>query len=267
MDINLLVVNVGNSRLAIGVFSQGELTHVRRLTHDQRAEWQGALADAWGQLTGGPGGHGGAGNVAGAGVAGASVNPAANEAVEHLVMQATGQPVQWVGREIDLPIAVQGDAPGETGVDRVLGVAAAYEQIGKSCVVVDAGTALTVNCCDDKGNFLGGAIAPGAAMMLDALHNNTARLPAVTLAKPVDGIAKTTQEAMLQGVFHGARGLVKELAEAYAMQLGNWPEVICTGGDAELLFGGWELVHAVSPDLVLYGVALAYTEYYTKNPS
>ena len=111
-------------------------------------------------------------------VAGASVNPPLLEAVEHAAGLATGTAVQWVGRDLDLPIEVKTAVPSETGVDRILNIAAAYEQMGKACVVADAGSALTVDVCDDTGAFLGGAIAPGAGMMLNALHEKTAKITA-----------------------------------------------------------------------------------------
>ena len=79
------------------------------------------------------------------------------------------------------------------------------------------------------------------------------------------GIGRDTTHAILQGVHTGIRGMVKELVEGYATELGTWPELIATGGDAEKLFAGWELVHAVAPDLTLYGIALAYTEHHIKN--
>jgi type III pantothenate kinase len=144
-------------------------------------------------------------------------------------------------------------------------VAAAYEQMAKACVVVDAGTAVTVDCCNDTGDFLGGAIAPGARTMLQSLHEKTARLPQVELAVPSGAFGKNTREAMLQGVYHGVRGMVRELVEQYATELGNWPDIIATGGDAQMLFEGWELIHAVSPDLTLYGIALAFAEHHIKH--
>ena len=251
MDINLLVVSVGNSRVAVGAFVRGELVYTRRMPVTQREDFAGVVTEAWRHFGG-----------ESAEVAGASVNPAASEGVEHAVTRATGRDVQWVGREITLPIDVKTEKPQLTGVDRVLVTAAAFEQMNKACVVVDAGTAITVNACDDKGAFVGGAIAPGAGLMLAAMHEHTSRLPAVTLAKPTGMIGTGTESAMLHGVFYAARGLVKEVVENYATQLGTWPDIICTGGDAELLFGGWELVHAVSPDLLLYGIALAYTEHH-----
>jgi type III pantothenate kinase len=256
MDINLLVLNLGNSRLGIGVFSAGKLEKVSRLSLQDRASWQQSIKEAWSLIE----------DLDSPSVAGASVNPNLLEAVEHAAELATGTTVQWVGRDLDLPIEVKTDAPKETGVDRVLNVAAAYEQMGKACVVADAGTALTVDVCDDTGAFLGGAIAPGAGMMLKALHEHTAKLPLIDLDAPASpGIGRDTQQAILHGVHTGVRGMVKELVESYATELGNWPDLICTGGDAEKLFAGWELVHAVSPDLTLYGIALAYTEHHIKH--
>lgn len=255
MEINLLVLNAGNSRLSIGVFTAGELTYVHRVAHDQRSEWPARIAEAWEKVKG----------REGATVVGASVNPPLVESLEHAVEQATGQKVQWVGREIDLPIKVLTDEPTETGVDRVLNVAAAYEQMGKACVVVDAGTAVTVDCCNDAGEFLGGAIAPGASLQLAALHEHTAKLPEIPFAAPADVFGRSTHQAMLQGTYHGLRGMVKELAENYATELGFWPDIIATGGDAPKLFENWELIHAIAPDLTLYGIALAFTNHHIKH--
>src|SRR4051794_17029820 len=109
MDINVLVINVGNSRLAIGSFVSGELQYVKRLDIQQRSDFIGAIREAWNLIADKPD----------PGVCAASVNPPLIEAVEHAVSQATGQSVEWVGREIDLPIKVLTDSPKETGVDRV----------------------------------------------------------------------------------------------------------------------------------------------------
>jgi type III pantothenate kinase len=255
MDINLLVLNVGNTRLSIGVFVAGDLQFTTRIPHDNRADWEGRIADAWGRIEA----------KENAAVAGASVNPQMAKAIEQAVKKATGQGVEWVGDEIDLPIKVMTDEPQQTGVDRVVTVAAAHEQMGKGCVVVDAGTAISVDCCNDAGEFLGGSISPGLSMMLDALHEQTAQLPRVQFHAPSGTFGKSTEEAILHGVYHGVRGMVKELVENYATELGYWPDVIATGGDAAQLFEGWELIHAISPDLTLYGVALAYANHYIKH--
>ncbi len=254
MDINLLALNVGNSRLGIGVFVEGKLEYVSRVSHEQRADWPGKIADAWGRLA----------DRKDAAVAGAGVNPPLVESLEHVVEQVTKRKIEWVGRDLDVPMKVLTEVPEETGVDRVLNVAAAFEQMQKACVVVDAGTAITVDCCNDQGEFLGGAIAPGTALMMGALHEKTARLPLVTLEAPAGAFGRTTQEAIRLGVFHGVRGMVKELVENYATALGTWPDLIATGGDAQKLFEGWELAHAIAPDLIFYGIALAYVEHQAK---
>ena len=255
MEINLLVLNVGNTRLAMGAFIGGELQHVVRLPHGDRANWHGKISDLWPRIKTKP-------NAA---VAAASVNPAVSEPLEHLVNQITETKIEWVGRDIDLPIKNLTQQPQETGVDRILNMAAAYEQMSKACVVVDAGTAITINCCNDKGDFLGGAIAPGASMQLQSLHENTAKLPLVSLSIPDTPFGQNTQQAILHGVYHGIRGMVKELVENYATELGFWPDIIATGGDATILFEGWELIHAIAPDLTLYGIALAYANHYIKH--
>ncbi len=256
MDINLLAVNVGNSRVALGVFVSGELVWTERVAVTDTEGLTKALTRVYeGHLK----------NQEGAAVAGASVNAAAKVSVDSAVKAATGFDVEWVGSDLDVPIPVKTKEPKKTGLDRVLNIAAAYDVLGKGCLVVDAGTAVTVDCCSDKGEFLGGAIAPGVRLQLDALHTGTASLPTVELAAPAGTFGEDTASAIQQGVYHGIRGLVQHMAEAFALDLGVWPEVIATGGDAEVLFEGWELVHSVSPDLTLHGIAKAYADHYIKH--
>jgi type III pantothenate kinase len=255
MDINLLVVAFGNSRVQLGLFVGGELMQVRRLTHAEQPNFEGVVQELWGQIK----------DMENAEVAGCSVAPAVAEAWELIVEKVTGENVQWVGRDLDLPIKVTTKEPEKTGVDRVLVTAAAFEQLEKACVVVDAGTALTVNLCDNTGSLVGGAIAPGAQPMLESMHKQTAKLPEVKFEAPASDYGDDTESAMRHGVLQSLRGLVQSMAERWAERQGNWPEVIATGGDAAALFTDWEIVHAISPDLLLYGVALAYTKHHVKH--
>jgi type III pantothenate kinase len=255
MDINLLTLSLGNSRLAAGVFSGGELTHVVRVPVGNQAILGQTIAAAWKLIA----------QLARPAIAVASVNGPAEKMLGEIVLGETGQKPQWVGRELDLPINVLTEEPAKTGVDRVVNIAAAFEQLERACVVVDAGTAVTLDFCNDNGDFLGGAILPGTRMMLAALHEKTAGLPAVEFQVPQGTVGASTAAAMCQGVYHSIRGMVREIVENYATDLGRWPEVIATGGDAAMLFGGWEVIHAVSPDLTLYGVALAFTEHHIRN--
>ena len=255
MEINLVVLNVGNSRLSIAPLVAGEMGEVTRIPHAERNQWAAHVGPVWDRIK----------LRDNAAIVAAGVTPPMEQALEDAVEAATGRRVVWVGKDLDLPLKVLTEQPEQTGVDRVLNVAAAYEQIGNACVVVDAGTAITVDVCNDQGEFLGGAIAPGVRMQLESLHAGTAQLPQVEFAPPTHPIGDSTREAMLHGVFHGVRGMVKELAENYATELGRWPEIVATGGDAERLFTGWELIHAISPDLTLYGIALAYAEHHVKH--
>lgn len=255
MDINLMVVGVGNSRLAVGVFVAGELRHVRRLPVEITPDLPAQLAEIWKEIAG----------RENAEVAAASVVPALVEPLSTILRDVTGTTPQWVGTDIDLPMTVATKVPAKTGIDRVLVTAAAYEQLGKACVVVDAGTAVTVNLCNDSGALVGGAIAPGARTMLESLHQKTAKLPLISLTAPEGNFGDDTESAMLHGVVLSIRGLVQSLAERWAEEQGTWPEVIATGGDAHALFDGWEIVHAISPDLLLYGIGLAYANHHIRH--
>jgi type III pantothenate kinase len=255
MDINLLVVTVGNSRLSTGAFSAGELRSVGRSPLGDRSQSERILREAWNEIS----------SVDGRAAAAASVNPKLNSLVDELIEQIAGQSVQWVGSDLELPIEVSTQNPQQTGVDRILNVAAAFEQIGKACIVVDAGTAVTVDCCNDNGDFVGGAILPGVDMMIDALARGTAGVGKATFTVPNRAVGDSTDAAVSQGIYYAIRGLVKEVAENFAGELGQWPEIIATGGDAVRLFDGWELIHAISPDLGLYGVALAYANHHIRH--
>jgi type III pantothenate kinase len=255
MDINLLALGVGNSRLAVGVFAAGELRSVERIPISDRAQWQAAIARGWSTFAGV--------DVA---IAAASVNSPLDPQVEEAVQSIARQDLQWIGKQIDLPIGVETREPLKTGIDRILNVAAAYEQMNKACIVVDAGTAITVDCCNDNGDFLGGAIAPGVELMAQSLSTKTAGIGTVSYVIPPSGaFGNDTTSAVSQGIYHSIRGLVREVAENYATHLGQWPEIIATGGDAKLLFDGWELIHAIAPDLGLYGIALAYADHHIRH--
>ncbi|MEL7238428.1 MAG: type III pantothenate kinase [Planctomycetota bacterium] len=256
MDINLLVVDAGHSRLKLGVFEAGELIYTRRLGIDgaDRQNWVGVIEDAWKRL----GDNGGE-------VAGSASNIGIIDDVAKAIREATGKSTEWVGRDLDLPIDVKTDVPGKTGVDRVLNIAAAYEQLKKACCVVDVGTAVTVDFASDDGKFLGGVIAPGPRLMSASLHEVAPQLPVVEPG-PIDGPFGTDTESALRGGIVGCvRGLVRQACESYAMTLDAWPEIIATGGDAHAVFEGDEVIHAVSPDLTLIGIALAYANHHIEH--
>ncbi|MFB3894149.1 MAG: type III pantothenate kinase [Phycisphaerae bacterium] len=194
-------------------------------------------------------------------VVAASVNPAGLALLESAAMEAIHEAVLVVGRDVPLPIDTKLAGPEKIGVDRLCAAVAAFDRLGVACVVADFGTAVTVDCVDDQGVFLGGAILPGLGMGAAALHAQTAQLPEVEPAAPDWVFGRDTREAIVGGLVFAARGALKELVELYATELGHWPVVILTGGDAALVcpdVNGSGLVQAIVPDLVIRGVAAAY---------
>lgn len=162
------------------------------------------------------------------------------------------------GHDIEVPVAVAAGVPSTVGQDRLLNALAAFDTLKQACIIVDAGTAVTVDFVDGDGTFQGGVIAPGARMQLSALHRGTAALPEVPFAAPdAEPFARSTEQAMLQGVFLGIRGLVQAVVERYSETYGAFPLVIAAGGDAETLFTGDELINRIVPDLTLRGINIA----------
>ena len=188
----------------------------------------------------------------------ATVNPSFSEPLIAALRSASGLGVYRVGTDVGLPNAGGVDADAKTGQDRLLAALAAYESLQQACVVVDAGTAITVDFVDGEGVFLGGAIAPGLRMMLGALHDHTDALPHVAVEDPGEEVfGKNTERAMLHGSVYSARGLVRLMTERFAEAYEAYPLIVATGGDAQLLFADDELVDRIVPDLVLRGIALA----------
>lgn len=151
------------------------------------------------------------------------------------------------------------ETPTATGVDRVLSARAAWERTGgKAVVVVDCGSAVTVNLTSARRVFQGGAILPGWALMASALHRGTALLPRVPVGETPAAIGTTTAGAIGSGIFHALVGGIDRLvdkitAEAVAGGAGA-PEVLVTGGAAALLGPGLHTPHSVAPHLVLEGL-------------
>lgn len=191
----------------------------------------------------------------------ASVNRAVSEPLRRELVSNDLELLQ-INHDIAIPLkhTLEDTAIAATGQDRLLAAAAAFRIAGQACVVVDAGTAVTVDFVDGKGTFHGGAIAPGLRMSLQALHEHTDALPQVSFAAPDPAIpyARNTTEAMLHGVYYGIRGLVRQLAERYAIAYEAYPVIIATGGDAQSLFESEELIERIVPNLVLQGIAQSY---------
>lgn len=245
MNVNLLAISIGNTCTRVGAFVDGQLS-----SHDVSDNAQLDRLDQQIQA-----GYQSVQDKPNARVMLASVNPRAEEPLMPVIAKLNTRCLV-LEEDLNVPIGRQLDPETIVGVDRLLNAAAAYDVLKQSCVVVDAGTAVTVDFIDGAGTFHGGAIAPGTAMMLNSLHQHAALLPEVTMAVPDEPIGHSTTQAMLTGVYHGLRGMVRELVEQYAQAVGSFPLVVATGGDAQLLFHDDELIDRIVPDLTLRGMAV-----------
>ena len=160
----------------------------------------------------------------------------------------------------DLPVPIQQDLEPEamTGIDRLLAATAAWDAMQQACIVVDAGTAITVDFVDGAGVFHGGAIAPGASLQLQSLHQHTDALPALTPASPpAEPFGRSTSDAIHLGVAAAMQGIVHVLIERYASHYEALPPVIITGGDATTYFADDPFVDRIVPDLTLRGMLVS----------
>jgi type III pantothenate kinase len=157
-----------------------------------------------------------------------------------------------VGIPIDMP------KPEEVGADRLINAVAVIEDYKIPAIVIDFGTATTFDVIDEKGRYIGGAIAPGINLSVEALHQAAAKLPSIEIKKPARAIGKTTIEAMQSGVYLGYIGLIENIVKDIATEIGSKPFVLATGGLAPLFAGSTDVIEAVDDTLTLKGLLKIY---------
>ena len=160
--------------------------------------------------------------------------------------------------EVELGIQVLMDKPNEVGADRLANAVGGHLLFGGPLVVVDFGTATTFDIVDAAGNYVGGAIAPGINLSLEALHMATAKLPRIALEPPSRVIGKDTLGAMQSGVYWGYVGLIEGLVRRIRDERGEAMEVVGTGGLASLFAAATDIIDKVDPDLTIWGLRLIY---------
>ncbi len=160
------------------------------------------------------------------------------------------------GVKTGLPILT--DNPNEVGADRVVNCVAAYELVGGPAVVVDLGTATTFDVISRKGEFLGGAIAPGLGISAEALFSRAARLSRVEIKKPAKIIGTNTTDNIQIGLYYGYIGLVDGILERMIGELGPETKTLATGGLASLIADGSKYIQRVEPMLTLNGLRLIW---------
>jgi len=239
----ILTVDVGNSLMTCAAVDDGRVTATRNVAP---AEADDALPDVLRALAPTPDA-----------VVVSSVWPEMLERVRPM-LEAAG-PVRVAGRDLAIPIENATREPERVGADRLLAALAAVNRWGSPALVVDFGTAITVDAVDGDARFLGGAIAPGAGLAARTLGERTAQLVVVDVAPPASVIGRDTEEALRSGVFLGTAHLVRGLMDDMATALGGRPCRIATGGEAGRFRDHVAFDH-VAPDLVLLGLWDAWAE-------
>lgn len=170
------------------------------------------------------------------------------------------EPLLVTGGKIDTGIAIVTDNPAEVGADRIINAVAAYSRYKKELIIVDFGTAITFDCVSAKGEYLGGAIAPGLGISFDALINQTAKLPRIDISSPPrQPIGTNTETALKSGLLYGFGGLVEGLVSRIAQQFHPAvPKVIATGGMAGVVAPFAPSIEAVEPMLTLEGLQIIH---------
>lgn len=249
----LLAVDVGNTNTVAALYDGATLAHHFRLeTAKSRTadEWHVLLRNLL-QIAG----------VEPRQIDGSilgSVVPALTEVFVRVAQIAFGHEMLVVGPGIKTGMPILIENPREVGADRIVNSVAAFERTKTTTIVVDFGTATTFDCISAKGEYVGGAIAPGVQIAAEALFTRAAKLPRTELAKPPRAIGRNTIHAMQSGILYGYVGLVDGLVERLSKELGGTPRVLATGGLAPLIKPESRTIEEVDEWLTLEGLRILF---------
>ena len=249
----LLAVDVGNTQTVLGLFEGERLTeHWRVATESERTsdELAALLADllALRSLS--------FDDVSG--VCLASTVPALVRPYQELAERHVEAPLLILGPGTKTGIPVLYDDPREVGPDRIANAVAARERYGAPCIVVDFGTSTNFDAVSSDGEYVGGVLAPGIEISMDALFARAARLTKVDFIEPESVIGKTTVAALQSGLVYGFAGQVDGIVERMRGELGDTAPAVATGGLAELIAPHTKTIEKVDPLLTLYGLRLVW---------
>ena len=244
----LLTVDVGNTNTVLGLFEGTELTRSWRITTHARATADEIALTFRGLI-----------REPISGVSLCSTVPSVLRGMRTMLMENYADlPTVIVepGTKTGVPILT--DNPREVGADRIVNTLAAFELFGGPSVVVDFGTSTNFDVVSDKGEFLGGALAPGIEISLDALAARAAQLRKVELVRPRSVVGKNTVEALQSGAIYGFAGQVDGLVDHISAEVGELTAVVATGGLAPVVIDESRTITHHEPDLTLIGLRMIF---------
>lgn len=249
----LLVIDVGNSNIVLGVFRGKRLVHSWRISTDR-----GKTEDEYAILI----------RALFAAhslkfedirdIVISTVVPPLSPVFERLARQYFGSVPLVVGPGVRTGMPIKLDNPREAGADRIVNAVAAFEKYGGPVVVVDFGTATIFDAVSASGEYLGGAIAPGIEISTEALFQRAAMLPRIELVKPPSVIGTNTVNSMQSGIVYGFAGQVDELVTRIVAELGGSAKVVATGELADLIATEALSIQEVDPLLTLDGLRIIW---------
>ena len=250
----LLVVDVGNTNIVLGLWQNNNLIHTYRLR-----TVPGRTSDELGVLFMDLFRNSGV-KVNPSGAIIACVVPDQLQALEDVSKQLFGIEPLVVGPGIRTGLPILADNPREVGADRIVNSVAAFKRVQGACVVIDFGTATTLDCVSQKGEYLGGIIAPGFQISAEALTRRTSKLPKVEVARPRTVIGRNTIHSMQSGLFYGYVSLVDGLVTRVRTELGEHvnPRILATGGLAGIIATESQTIDEVIDELTLEGLNILY---------
>jgi len=244
----LLAVDVGNTQTVLGLFEGKHLAEHRRLATEGRrtGDELGALLGEMLDLE------------AVDGICLSSTVPALVREYELFAERWARASILVVGPGAKTGIPVRSDDPREVGPDRIVNAVAAKERYGAPCIVVDFGTSTNFDVLSAEGEYVGGVLAPGIEISMDALFARAARLMRVDFTEPPAVIGKTTVHSLQSGLVYGFAGQVDRIVEEIRRELGEEARAIATGGLAEIVAPHSRTIERVDPDLTLEGLRLVW---------
>ena len=249
----LLALDAGNSNITIGAYEGKRLVaHWRlRTVHEQ-------TADEWGILLHNLFGPAGLDIESVSGIIIASVVPPIDSTLAFMTERYFHTKAMFVGPRTDLGLTIRYDNPYEVGADRLVNGVAGFQKYGGPCVVVDLGTTINFDVISKDAEYLGGAIAVGIGIAIDALFSKTARLPLVDFRPPKSVVGTNTQASMRSGLYFGAIGMIDGILERIIEKMGPETKAVATGGQAHMIVSGSRYLKEVDEHLTLDGLRMIW---------